>query len=150
MRCSAIRLSHSRLRLPRISFDSCRCFRFTERAAIVPTLRVEVEWDWRSRASIATTIGLCHKVNDGDPKFIPALAGPERAATKSAEFCVSFSERRELSNRRLGDRRRADSADDLYTRLREKLHEIENDGAREKLSWLRRRVAEPDVCCAGC
>jgi hypothetical protein len=49
---------------------------------------------------------------------------------------MSFSERRERSDRRQGDRRRPDSADDLYTRLKEKRAEIE----RERRSTPRRQA----------
>jgi hypothetical protein len=56
---------------------------------------------------------------------------------------MSFSERRERSDRRLGDRRRADSADDLYRRLKEKRAEIETERRRILRRQTDRRMTNP-------
>jgi hypothetical protein len=57
---------------------------------------------------------------------------------------MSVSERRELSDRRVNDRRRAES-DDLYTRLKEKRNEIETERRHTLRRQTDRRISDrPD------
>jgi hypothetical protein len=97
----------------------------------------------RFRLSITASVG----VTSFSLPREPALKEWLQTCILLAKFSggrMSVSERRELSDRRVNDRRRAES-DDLYTRLKEKRNEIETERRHTLRRQTDRRISDrPD------